>query len=63
MQPWPAALQEWELILAQGQLVALGALIEESERGRRLRQSNPFAGVLTPQERTAIFAEYEAHAA
>jgi hypothetical protein len=63
MQPWPPSLQEWENILAHGQPAALAALTENSERGRRLRQSNPFAGVLTPQERNTIFAEYEARAA
>lgn len=63
MQPWPAALQEWADILTQGQSAAIAALTEDSERGRRLRQSNPFAGVLTPQERNAIFTEYEARAA
>jgi hypothetical protein len=63
MQPWPAALQEWADILTQGQSAAIAALTEDSERGRRLRQSNPFAGVLTPQERNTIFTEYEARAA
>lgn len=63
IKPWPVALAEWEGILAQGQQATLAALTEDSERGRRLRQSNPFTGVLSPQERNTIFAEYEARAA
>ena len=57
------SLQEWDNILAQGPTIALAVLTENSERGRRLRQSSPFAGVLTPQERNTIFVEYEARAA
>ena len=63
IQPWPMSLQEWDNILAQGPTIALAALTENSDRGRRLRQSSPFAGVLTPQERNTIFVEYEARAA
>jgi hypothetical protein len=60
---WPADLQTWEQVLAGGVEAALAQLTEDSPRGRRLRQSSPFAGVLTPQERQAIFDEYESGAA
>lgn len=59
LNPWPADLDEWEQILAQGPGAALARLTEDSPRGRRLRQSSPFPGVLTPPERNAIFAHYE----
>ena len=57
--PWPPALQEWEAILKEGSEHALQQLVEDSVRGRRLRQSNPFAGVLDPSERNAILTQYE----
>ena len=59
--PWPRALREWEEILANFPLdTVLAMLLEDSEEGRRRRQSSPFPGVLTPQERRAIFDHYEA---
>jgi len=56
------ALAEWTRILAApaNQIVAL--LVERSERGTRLRQSSPFAGILTQQERRAIYESYSARA-
>ena len=41
----------------------LSVLTDEGPRGRRLRQSSPFPGVLTPRERQAIFDRYESIAA
>jgi hypothetical protein len=32
-------------------------LLDDSEGGRRLRQSDPFCGILTPFERRAIYRE------
>jgi len=57
--PLPA-LAAWEQILngSVDQIVRL--LTERSEDATRLRQSSPFAGVLTETERLAI---YETHAA
>ena len=63
LHPWPPALQEWESVLALGLETALATLTKDGPQGRRLRQSSPFAGVLTPQERNAIFEEYESLAA
>ena len=60
MHPWPHVLQEWEAILAEGSAdEILAALVSDSEEGRRLRQSSPFAGILTPAERKEIFDRYE----
>lgn len=56
----PAALLEWRRILRErsvGEILAL--LRSDSEEARRLRQSSPFCGILEPEERLAIFREYE----
>jgi hypothetical protein len=56
----PRALEEWETLLAESSLEELLALlVEDSEEGRRRRQSSPFTGVLSEQERRRIFAKYE----
>lgn len=55
------ALHEWREILTSrplGEVVAL--LAEDSENADRLRQSTPFAGVLTQEERTVILRHYDA---
>jgi len=36
----------------------LAAYTEDSEEGRRIRQSAPFAGVLSPKERIALFKRF-----
>ena len=49
--PLGAAYSEWEHILATLDLESLLTLItREDEEARRLRQSSPFAGILTPRE-------------
>jgi hypothetical protein len=54
------SLREWERILTScTPNEILATLVEESERGARLRQSSPFVGVLSREERNAIFAHYE----
>jgi hypothetical protein len=56
VQPWPGALEEWEQILAEPSVDAIvSALVADDEEGRRRRQSSPFAGVLSGEERGAIF--------
>ena len=53
------ALLEWQVAL-DGPFEALLALLTSSdERATRLRQSSPFAGVLSPAERTAILTEFQ----
>jgi hypothetical protein len=55
-----AALAEWERILtSEPHPTVLQLLVEDSERGQRLRQSSPFVGILPRGERDAIFALFE----
>lgn len=59
-----AALHEWAYLLDATPLPALIVLLRSSdERATRLRQSSPFAGVLTPQERQVILNDYESRRA
>ncbi len=44
-------LLEWELLMNQGVETCLAVAVEESERAKALRQSSPFAGLLTHQDR------------
>ena len=56
--PAPAWL-EWRQLLETTPLAELTTLLRSrDERANRLRQSSPFAGLLTPQERRAIFDRY-----
>jgi hypothetical protein len=41
---------EWERLLRDGPDAVIEVLLDEGERGQRLRSSTPFAGVLSPQE-------------
>jgi len=54
------ALAEWAQILASPASQVLALLTERSARATRLRQSSPFAGILTEEERRAV---YESHSA
>src|SRR5688572_33040223 len=48
--------REWETILAERSWEEIRRiLLEDSEESRRLRQSDPFCGILTPQERWEIY--------
>ena len=54
------ALQEWSRLIDSLSVPALvGLLRSVDERSTRLRQSSPFAGFLTAQERQAILNDYE----
>jgi hypothetical protein len=56
--PAPAWV-EWQQLLEATPLAELTTLLRSrDERANRLRQSSPFAGLLTPQERRAIFDRY-----
>ena len=75
-RPWPGAnvarwlttcsprgrgtLLEWDAALQDG-AAALALLTGTDERAVRLRQSNPFAGVLTNAERNAILLAFAEH--
>jgi hypothetical protein len=52
------ALVEWEKILESSLDVIMALLVDRSENAIRLRQSSPFAGVLTETERKAIYGSY-----
>jgi hypothetical protein len=53
-------LDEWRSLLRETALPDLLRLLtQEGENADRLRQSSPFAGILTVEERTAVFAHYE----
>jgi hypothetical protein len=51
----PAWLIEWRQILRKPWPVIAALITELSENATRLRQSSPFAGVLTPVERRRIY--------
>ena len=52
------ALQEWEAVLQNPVSHVMEVLTATDERSVRLRQSNPFAGVLSSRERTTILKEF-----
>jgi hypothetical protein len=55
------AVLEWKRIIENSSLDALLTLLQSSsEEARRLRQSSPFCGILTAEERAAILRKYEA---
>jgi hypothetical protein len=55
------AVLEWKSIIENSPVGSLATLLESSsDEARRLRQSSPFCGILTPDERQAIFQKYEA---
>ena len=49
--------EDWRELLAADVESVARAIAEDSERGRELRQSTPFAGVLDPRERWRLWAE------
>jgi hypothetical protein len=53
-----ADLEEWSAILEQPWPNVREVLLDPAEKGRRLRQSNPFCGVLSPRERWAIYRSH-----
>jgi hypothetical protein len=57
--PLPTLL-EWEDILSGSATQVADFLESRSERATRLRQSSPFAGILTETERRTIYESYSA---
>lgn len=54
----PRALDEWQAIL-RGPWPGIAAFItDQGERAMRLRQSTPFAGVLSTRERERVYAAF-----
>ena len=55
-----AVLREWQRLLDSLPLPQLVQLLRSpAEEAVRLRQSSPFAGILSPAERQAILSRYE----
>jgi len=54
-------LQEWDAILAGPLDGVVAVLTSTDERATRLRQSSPFAGVLSHEERNAILRKFHAY--
>lgn len=52
-----AGVKEWRPILEQNWPSIREQLLAQDEEGCRLRQSSPFVGVLTPQERWSVYRE------
>ena len=52
------AVGEWMQILKRPWEKIREVLLDESEEGRRLRQSDPFCGILSPRERWEIYHAY-----
>jgi excisionase family DNA binding protein len=50
----PLWADEWEEVLAQSLPKIAKGITSDSQRGRELRQTSPFAGVLTEQERRRV---------
>lgn len=51
-------LDAWLEILARPVEEIAGLIVIDDERMRAMRQNSPFAGVLTPKERWAIYDEF-----
>ena len=49
--------REWMNILERPWEEVRAVLLDESEEGQRLRQNDPFCGVLSPHERWKIYRE------
>ena len=56
-----AAVSEWLDILDKPWSEVRSVLLDEGERGKRLRQSSPFVGILTNRERWQIYREYRTY--
>lgn len=54
----PRALDEWDKILREPWPTIAALITDAGERATRLRQSTPFAGVLTPDERERVYAAF-----
>ena len=52
--------REWQRILNEKPWEEVRAiLLDESNEGQRLRQTDPFCGILTPAERWTIYREFQ----
>lgn len=51
-------LDEWEKILNNGLDATVAAATDPSERGNAMRQSNPFPGILSEEERLEFLRQW-----
>lgn len=51
-------MRAWQQVFEEGIEAVLALATEDSERGAAMRQSSPFAGVLTDEERSAFFRQW-----
>jgi hypothetical protein len=56
----PAWLEEWRAILKRPWREVAALITDPGPRAARLRQSSPFAGILTAQERKRIYDAFRA---
>jgi len=56
----PRALAEWRTVLARPWPEIAALITDPGERAARLRQSSPFAGVLTDAERQSVYEAFGA---
>lgn len=56
----PAWLTEWQALMQRPWPAIAALLTEQSENSIRLRQSTPFAGVLTQEERARVYEAFRA---
>jgi hypothetical protein len=54
----PRALDEWQLVLREPWPVIAALITDGGVRATRLRQSTPFAGLLTAEERERVYAAF-----
>ena len=52
------ALVEWRSALERGRESVMALLTGDDERAKRLRQSNPFAGLIPQRQRNDIFKRF-----
>jgi len=52
------AVEEWSRILKLEWEAIRHVLLDPGEQGRRLRQSSPFCGILSPRERWEIYRRF-----
>jgi hypothetical protein len=57
-QPTPGWLKEWSAVLKKPWPEIASLMVEPSERAARLRQSSPFAGLLSAVERKRIYEAF-----
>lgn len=55
-------LDEWERILEGTIDQIVARMLDPSEHGRDLRQVTPFAGILSPAQRTAVYKSFKSEA-